>query len=606
MSAGDQRPLLVYDGDCGFCAYTVRYAERVTGGAVRFAPYQAVAHAYPGISLTEFARAIQLFLPDGEILTGAAAAYRTLAFAPGYGLWWWLYRRLPGFAALSEWFYDFVARRRPAFHAVCRVLVGRELEPSRFEIVTRLFLHGLGIIYCAAFASLGVQVLGLMGRQGILPVGEFLAYAGELLGARKYHLVPSLFWLWHADAALVLACWTGAALALLVACGVFRTPLLVTLYVLYLSLVAAGEPWMSFQWDALLLECGFLAILLPSGSRLVPWLYRWLVFRFMFLSGAVKLLSNDPSWADWTALYYHFQTQPLPNVLAWYAHHLPGWVHRAGVGATFFIELALPFLIFMPRRLRMMAAWGFVILQLAILLTGNYNFFNLLTLLMCLFLFDDQALRGSVPAAWRARAAAPSQPRTPAAIAVIAALLLAAGAGQMWNRLAPATLPDGLRTLAQTLAPFQVANAYGLFAVMTTRRYEIIVEGSRDGKIWHTYEFRYKPGDVMRRPPWLVPHQPRLDWQMWFAALETYRENMWFVRFCVALLKGSPPVLELLAQDPFAGAPPRYVRADLYEYWFSDAETRRLTGQWWVRERVGVYLPRISLRQTFEREEQSE
>jgi hypothetical protein len=353
---------------------------------------------------------------------------------------------------------------------------------------------------------------------------------------------------------------------------------------------------MSYQWDMLLLETGFLAIFLGWHPAVI-WLYRWLLFRLMFLSGIAKLMSGDRTWRNFSALRYHYETQPLPTPLAWFVHQSPPAFHRVSVGAMFAIELVVPFLIFMPRRIRLTAGGAIVLLQMMILLTGNYTFFNWLTIALCLFTMDDESLRPWIPRRILSRIhpAAPAPRAITRPLAAVAAalvllltsiLFLSEVAGLTWK---PAT------TLVRALGPFGIANNYGLFAVMTVTRDEIIVEGSNDGQHWLAYEFNDKPGDVYRAPPIVAPFQPRLDWQMWFAALGSYRQNPWFVNFVFRLLQGSPQALRLLRTNPFPNSPPRYIRAELYRYWFTDWSTKRKTGAWWNRTPRGLYLPAISL-----------
>ncbi len=301
------------------------------------------------------------------------------------------------FAEASEWSYTFFARRRDLLSRATRLLWGPALEPERNTLVSWLFLRLFGAIYVAAFASLGVQVLGLVGPDGILPLGEYLSAARQGWGAAAYWRLPTLFWLGSSDTVLLAATMIGVVLGLLVTLGIWVRPALIGAFVLYLSFVYAGQVFMNFQWDLLLLEAGFLAIFLTAGSHIIVWLYRWLVFRFLFLAGAMKLLSGDPTWRNLTALDYHFWTQPLPTPLAWYAAQLPHWVLASATAVVLAIELGLVFLILLPRRLRTIAAWGVLLFQLLILLTGNYNFFNLQTMLLCIFLFDDAALRRLVP-----------------------------------------------------------------------------------------------------------------------------------------------------------------------------------------------------------------
>jgi hypothetical protein len=377
------------------------------------------------------------------------------------------------------------------------------------------------------------------------------------------------------------------ALSAVLLTGRFSRVCLILLFVLYLSFSSAGQDFLSFQWDALLLETGFLAIFL-GRTPVVVWLFRWLVFRLYFLSGAVKLLSGDPTWRNLTALNYHFHTQPLPVRLAWYADKLPEPVLHALTFLTLAIELGAPFLIFAPRRIRMFGASLMIGLQVLILLTGNYAFFNLLTIALCLFLFDDQAWRRPFVRSPRSARIGP---------AILAAIIVTLGLVHMLETF-NVPLPEPLPTLTRVTAPFEIVNSYGLFAVMTTTRPDIIVEGSNDGQNWAAYEFRYKPGDMDRAPRWAAPHQPRLDWQMWFAALGNYRSSPWFMGFALRLLQNSEPVLALLEKNPYSDFPPRYVRARVYEYTFTDWATRRATGAWWQRRLLGEYLPAIGLRPT--------
>jgi hypothetical protein len=465
-----------------------------------------------------------------------------------------------------------------------------------FGIASWLFLRTLGVVYLLAFASFAVQAQGLIGSHGISPVTEFLQSLREYYGA-VYWQVPTVFWLKAGDGTIKAVCIAGICLSVLLFLGV-RWPILrVALFVLYLSLVTAGQEFMGYQWDALLLEAGFLAILLGS-SPLMVWLYRWLLFRLVFLSGAVKLASGDPSWRHFTALPVHYETQPLPTPLAWYMYQLPAWFQRGSVAFVFFVELIVPFLIFAPRRIRFLAARAIVVLQVLILLTGNYAFFNLLTISFCLFLIDDaffqRALPKMVSRLSSATAYEKSHVWSRAVCGAFAALALFVGGFQVARTF-------GVRwfladAAIRSVSPFQIINGYGLFAVMTITRPEIVIEGSNDGVTWLAYEFKYKPGDLTRRPAWVAPHQPRLDWQMWFAALGDYQSDPWIIRFMARLLQGSPEVLRLLGRNPFPDGPPHYVRAMLYRYRFTSPEERRSTGAWWSRELKGVYVPALSLR----------
>jgi predicted DCC family thiol-disulfide oxidoreductase YuxK len=599
-TAVERQPLLIYDGDCGFCIYWVRYWQRLTGHRVTYAPYQEVAAQYPEIPPTAFQGAIQYVAPDGKIASGAEAAFLTLSHASGKAFWLTLYRRFPGFAAIAGRTYAVVASHRSAFYSFSLWLWGSDYEPPHFDLVSWLFLRALGLIYLIAFVSFSVQALGLIGSHGILPLSEFVGVIRTHVGAQGYRRFPMVFWLDQSDFAIGTACWAGTALSLLLISNVLPRISLFLLYALYLSLYHAGQIFMGFQWDALLLEAGFLGLLLSIATKPGIWLLRWLLFRLMFLSGSVKLLSGDPTWANRSALSYYFQTEPLPTPLAWYAHHLPQGVLAASTAATLLIELGLPFLIFFPRRLRFVAAFGFLWLEALILLTGNYAFFNLLTMALCLVLFDDAALRKALPQRMTRvvqRHLRYIEPRKMVSLTVgaCAGLIVFVGLIQLHAEFGgQISAPAGW--INDELESLGIVNTYGLFAVMTTTRPEIIVEGSNDGVRWREYAFKYKPGDVMRRPLWNFPFQPRLDWQMWFAALGTASENPWFTSFLQRLLENSSQVTALLGSNPFPDTPPLYVRALLYDYRYTNREEKKATGAWWVRQPEGIYYPAIALR----------
>src|SRR4030095_9522512 len=330
----ETHPTLVYDGDCGICRTWVNYWQGLTGERVSYRPSQEAAADFPSIAPHEFPRAVQLIAPAGKVARGAAATYRVLRHAPGRAAWWWLYAHVPGFSSVSEWSHGFFSSRRGLLSRMTRLLWGRVLEPERYELVSWAFLRLLGGIYVAAFASLAVQIQGLVGHAGILPVVDFFDAVHQSLGGAAYLIVPTLFWLNASDTALIAGAVVGVVLGFLVILDRWTRPALVGLFALYLSYVYAGQDFMTFQWDSLLLEAGFLAIFLAGGSRIVVWLYRWLVFRYLLLAGAVKLLSGDPTWRDLTALDYHFWTQPLPTPLAWYVAQLPHWLLVAGTAAT--------------------------------------------------------------------------------------------------------------------------------------------------------------------------------------------------------------------------------------------------------------------------------
>jgi lipase maturation factor 1 len=624
VAAPPQKPLLVYDGECGFCTLWIHRWHCITGDSVDYLPSQEpqIGERFPEIPRAEFAASVQLIEPDGTVYNSAEAVFQSLAHNPNFRWLLDLYQVFAPFAQTSEWSYRLVARHRPFFSQITKLLWGRHVERPSYVLVRRSFLSCLGVIYLIAFVSLWVQISGLIGSNGIVPATQTMAAVKQeasraQLGLSRYYRVPTLCWFSSSDRFLNLQCAAGTALAVLLIIGIAPAPCLFLLWVIYLSLCTVSGPFLSFQWDVLLLETGFLAMFFAPWqwwprhparerppSRLALWLLRWLLFKLMFRSGCVKLTSGDPTWRDLTALNYHFETQPLPTWIGWYTHHFPAWVHKSDTALMFVIEIGIPFLIFLPRRPRQLACLAFLALQFFILLTGNYCFFNLLTMVLCLTLLDDAALQKCLPAKWcRSASAVPAAGHSlfrfvrGALMTALVAIVLVTSLVQFFGMFHPRIwLPRQLLAIEQQLAPLRSFNGYGLFQVMTTNRPEIIVEGSNDGVHWQAYEFKYKPGDLKRRPAFVEPHQPRLDWQMWFAALGNYQQNPWFLNFCLRLLQGSPQVLALMKINPFPDAPPKYIRAVLYEYHFTDRSARRTTGEWWRREAVGDYLPAISLR----------
>jgi hypothetical protein len=466
-------------------------------------------------------------------------------------------------------------------------------------------LRLLGLVYLVAFWSASTQILGLIGHDGILPADRFMTALAKIGGINRFWIFPTLTWISASDTALRILCDGGLVLSALLIAGILPAVVLPLLWLFYLSLSVVGRDFLSFQWDALLLETGFLAIFLAplvvrerrreliDPPRVVVWLFLWLLFRLMVSSGVVKLASGDPTWHNLTALSFHFETQPIPTPLAWYAHQSPLWLLKLSTVALFAIELGAPWLILGPRRLRALAFVLLVGLQLVIALTGNYAFFNLLSAALCVFLLDDEAL-----GFWTGLGISESRAsRSRQIIGIVAAvatvpLSATAFAGTLGIALPIAPI---VNPVIDVLASFRSVNAYGLFAVMTTTRPEIVLEGSDDAETWRAYEFKYKAGDLRRRPPWVAPYQPRLDWQMWFAALGRFDEERWFQNLCVRLLENDRDVLTLLERNPFEGQAPKYLRAVLYEYRFSDPEAHRRDGVWWTRERIADYSPVLSL-----------
>jgi len=477
----------------------------------------------------------------------------------------------------------------------------RAVDPPAYLLSRWLFLRLLGAVYLIAFVSLAVQVSGLVGEHGILPAGPFLQRAHALYGSAAYRLFPTVCWLGAGDGTLRLLAWGGAALAVLLIGGVAPAPVLLLLWIAYLSLSVAGQTFLWFQWDGLLLETGLLAVLYaPSRpSPWMRWLLWWLLFRLMVLSGITKLVSGDVAWRHLTALDYHFWTQPLPTWPAWYAQWTPPWVHRAMTLVILAIELLVPWLILVPerwRRARYAACALLVLGQMAIAFTGNYGFFNLLAIVLCVPLLDDGVLVRVLPLRLAATQPEPQwqQYAIRGLASVLALLSLLAFAREIAQTL-PNTRGGLDNPLLRAVEPLRSVNGYGLFRVMTTERPEIVIEGSRDGVQWSEYGFRWKPGEVRRRPAFVAPHMPRLDWQMWFAALNPEGARDWLLSLLRHILAGTPQVLALLGDDPFPDTPPHYVRLVYYRYRFSTPRERAASGAWWQRERVGDLTKALSL-----------
>jgi len=474
-----------------------------------------------------------------------------------------------------------------------------------------LFLRLLGLVYLIAFVSLAVQITGLVGEHGILPVGEFLGQVHGRFGASAYYNWPTLVWLSPTDAWLSALCWLGAATSLLLIAGVVPLATAAVAWLLYLSLTVAGQLFLEFQWDSLLLETGLLAVLYAplcwrehvaddvEPPRIVRWTIWLLAFKLTFLSGITKILSGDPTWANWTALSYHYETQPIPAWTSWYMYQLPAWVHSWATGGSMLIELIVPWLIFLPPRFprtRLTACMLMILLQVGIGSTGNYGFFNLLTIVLYLSLLDDRTLGRLLPR--RAAGGEQEIERRPDGrsiwqvgvnvIAVGIAVLSVMTVFREMDRTRQVRGPFDRGwpgAILAAVSPINSVNGYGLFRVMTTARPEIVIEVSDDGTTWKEQEFKWKAGNVMRRPRFVAPHMPRLDWQMWFAALDPFSAQEWLLTLAERIMADESAVTRLLSPRPLANRP-QYVRLAYYRYHFTSFSERAKTGAWWRREFV--------------------
>jgi len=650
------RPLMVWDGDCRFCGGWVRRWQHITRDEVDYEPYQSVGNRFPEIAAAQYAREIHLIFPDGRVVRGAAAVFEALNTVPGHSWELKLYHRVPLFAKASEVFYRGVATNRSFLSLLTRIFWGDPGTRSTYRFSGMLFLRMLGLIYLIAFVSFWTQSAGLVGDHGLIPVKDYfdaIKLQVSSGGFDRFMVAPSLLWLSPDSAGLNAICGTGVGCALLVMMGLVPGWAMLGCVLTYGSLRGGvPPPFLDFQWDLLLVESGLVALLVapwgfwqkPMAPREPPaigrWAVWWLLFKLMLMSGLVKLLWNDTgpgpanpdwlrhfvsyitsvpigknTWLDGTALQYHYFTQPIPSATSWWFAHRPDWFQSVSVWTCMVIELFVPFAFFGPRRLRHLAAMLQIFLQVMFLISGNYGFFNLLTIVLCLPLFDDTFWparvrsfieRGTIRKKFTEPSLAKIIFRRSGVIlrAIVAGFILLIGLVQFvqeWRacpRPAPAepskpAEPGFLgRMETQSWQTIELAadrarqigliNRYGLFRVMTTERPELVIEGSNDGQTWKEYEFVWKPGDPMREPSFSTPHMPRLDWQMWFAALDIYGSRgtsspQWLGLFCNQLRVGNPNVLGLLDHNPFPNAPPKLLRIVLYLYKFTTPEEHAKT-----------------------------
>jgi hypothetical protein len=464
-----------------------------------------------------------------------------------------------------------------------------------------IFLRCLGVIFFSAFYSLAFQIKGLIGPRGILPAGPWLEQiAAYLPGISRFFRVPTLLWLSSGDAALTALVWIGLIASVLLVVNVWPRFTIAVCLVAFLSFISAAQDFSSYQSDGMLLEAGFLSLFLaPRGlrpglgtgwppSRASLFLLRWEWFRIYFESGVVKLLSGDIQWRNLTAMDHYYENGPLPSWPGWYVQQLlPHGYHAATAAATLILELVVVWMAWLPRRFRLACFLIVTPFQIGIILTANYAFLNYLVLVLGFLLLDDRALARvglPVPAAVEPR---PVALWRPVAAAVVLSWIFYATVIPYLASSGPLAAP------AVWLAPYRIANQYGLFAVMTRARYEIELQGSRDGRTWIPYPFRYKPQDPAERPGIFAPYQPRFEWNLWFASLGNWREYPWVVNAEARLLEGSPDALALFRRDPFGGKPPARVRAVLWQYWFTTPAEKKKTGNWWKRQLVGAYAPAV-------------
>ena len=510
----------------------------------------------------------------------------------------------------------------PAF--VLRWLFDSEPGASGRLLPRWFFLRALGLIYYSAFFSLVFQIRGLIGPHGILPAGEYLQALAERFGHAGYWYAPTLLWFSSGSHMLAGICWAGMIASVLLVLNLWPRGMLAICFVCFLSFVSAAQDFSAYQSDGMLLEAGFISLFFaPAGfrpgwgeesrpSRASLSLLIWEGFRIYFESGVAKIMGGDPQWRNFTALDEYYQNGPLPTWIGWHMQHLPHWFHAATAFATLALELGLAWMMLLPRRFRILCFFIVTIWQIGIILSANYTFLNYLVLVLGILLLDDQFLLPYLPrfakqsylATKEAKPLAVPAPedkwrkklreQLPALKLAVTAVMLTwifyATLAQMVWMVRPWPLPT---TPVSALEPFRIANRYGLFGIMTRGRYEIEFQGSDDGQTWLVYPFRFKPQDPAKPPGIYAPYQPRFDWNLWFASLSSWRQEPIVVRTEQSLLRGDADVLLLFAGNPFPHAPPRQVRAVIWQYWFTTPTEKRLQGTWWKRQQIGLYAPTL-------------
>ena len=484
-----------------------------------------------------------------------------------------------------------------------------------------IFLRCLGAIYFSAFFSLVFQIRGLIGPNGILPASGFLAAVAHTLGHwERLWYAPTLLWWSSSPAMLNAICWAGMIASLLVVLNLWPRGMLVLCFLCFLSFVSAAQDFSGYQSDGMLLEAGFISLFFaPAGlrpgfgrthppSRASLFLLQWEWFRIYFESGMAKLLSGDPEWRNFSAVDEYYQNGPLPTWVGWYLQHMPHWFHAATVFATLALELGIVWMLFLPRRWRIVCFFIVTGWELGVILTANYTFLNYLVLALGVLLLDDCFAEQFLPAKWKASLAATDRTSAPRSALpawrvqvqrtwrvvslAVSSFMLA------WIFYATTALMLMTFHLPMTpviaLEPFRIANRYGLFAMMTRGRYEIEFQGSNDGENWVPYRFRYKPQELNEPPRIYAPYQPRFDWNLWFASLGSWREYPLVPNTAVLLLSNeNQDVLQLFANNPFPQGPPQQVRVLIWQYWFTSMAEKRATGMWWRRHLLGRYAPTL-------------
>ena len=478
--------------------------------------------------------------------------------------------------------------------------------------ITRFFLfRSLGLIYCIAFLAILDQWIPLLGNDGLLPVANYLDHAAEAIrksGESPITHLPTVFWANSSDLFVMSCAFVGLAAASLLTAGYANAILMVFLWLLYMSYVHVGQTWYSFGWETMTLEATFLAILLcptwrgspfprnSPPSKIVIWFYRWMLFRVMFGAGLIKL-RGDPCWREFTCLIFHYETQPIPHMLSWHAHHFPELIHKIGVLWNHFVELIVPWFFFGTRRIRIAGGLLTASFQILLILSGNLSWLNWLTLALCIPCFDDQFLSRFIPMrTWARIVDNNTQSRMSlmrrVVIFAVTVLLLYLSMEPVQNMMSPHQIMN------TSFDRLHLMNTYGAFGHVGKVRYEIVLQGTSDSipsasSHWLEYEFKGKPTDLERRPPFVAPYHLRLDWLIWFAAMSRVQNHPWLLHLTYKLLQNDQAAISLIERNPFPESPPVHIRAELYRYEFTDPGND--TGAWWQRQRERAYFPPLAL-----------
>ncbi len=470
-----------------------------------------------------------------------------------------------------------------------------EFGPSSYTLAIDLFIRFLGAIYIIAYIPFLFQIKPLLGKDGIRPVVSLLKLVKDHYGTKnlkRFYHFPTFFWLNSSDTALLCLMWVGIFLGSILLIGKGSALILFFLYLIHLSLTNAGQDFLSFGWETFLMELTFGAALVVATTpySVFAWIgLNFLLFRFFVEAGASKLLSGDVNWRNLTALSYHYFTQPLPNTTAWFFHKLPMWFHKLSCLSMFFMEICVPFAIFSTPEIRLVAFWILFALQFGIWFTGNLSYLNHLSVVACLILIPNSYLSSYISSSTSSE---PSFLVWEFFVSILGTLFLflqIVAFCRMFFRI------PIFHKIIVWFEPLHLAVPHGIFAVMTTKRYEVIIEGSHDGLTWSEYEFRYKPCDISKRSKRVSPYQPRLDWQAWFLPFRPFTHQAWFQAFLIRLLQGTPSVTKLLRDNPFPDEPPKFVRVLLYDYEFTSWSEWKQSGNFWKRKLVSEYCPPIRL-----------